>query len=138
MKRMQVHISSDPVMIVDRGVLKKSKLVYVLVVPKGIKYTNGRSKIVYVGMTKRGVSRVASSAAYRSHVLNEHGIRRFEVYTASCSAKPGSKGWWTYLEQALLARFREKVLSVAQAQQTGPKAPLYKGSGRTVQFEGGR
>lgn len=118
---MKVHVSSEPVMTVERGILKESKLVYLLTVLKGVKYGNGRSKIVYVGMTKSGVSRIAVSAAYRSDVLNEHGIRRLDVHIVSSSAKRGAKNWWTHLEHALLAGFRARYFQLPRLNKQGQK-----------------
>jgi len=62
------------------------KLVYVLIADKRLKYKLGKSRIAYIGTTKKGSSRIAQSMAARAEdVLSIHGVRSFHarVITAS-------------------------------------------------------
>ncbi|MBI1955966.1 MAG: hypothetical protein HYS38_06190 [Acidobacteria bacterium] len=102
---MRVNLSSMTAMTVHRRILKKDKVVYLLVGPKRIKYKRGRSRIAYIGTTKKGAKRIASSVAYRAEEILAHwGFRQMDVYIVSCTSVPGLKSW-RYLERALLAEF---------------------------------
>src|SRR5262249_18457195 len=102
---MKVHLASKPAMTIHRRILTKDRIVYLLVGKKPFKYTRGRSRIAYIGTSKRGARRVASSAAYRAdEVFSERGSRFMDVFIVSCEARPGLKSW-THLERALLALF---------------------------------
>jgi hypothetical protein len=102
---MKVHFTSKPAMTVHSRILTKDRIVYLLAGMKPFKYLGGRSRIAYIGTSKRGARRIASSAAFRTdEVFSKRGSRQMEVFIASCSAKPGLKSW-KYLERALLAQF---------------------------------
>ena len=92
-------------MTAHRRILKKAKLAYLLVGSRPHKYRRGRSQILYIGTTKKGADRIATSVAYRAEdVLKLHGFRWMDVYVASCSAVPGFQSW-RFVERALLAGF---------------------------------
>jgi hypothetical protein len=102
---MKVHLSSKPAMTLHRRILTKDRIVYLLVGKKTFKYDGGRSRIAYIGTSKRGARRIASSAAQRAEeVFSKWGSRQMDIFIASCSARPGLKSW-KYLERALLAQF---------------------------------
>src|SRR3989338_4692713 len=103
---MKVHLGSKPVMTVHRRILKKKKLVYLLVGPKPVHYADGKSRIVYIGTTSKGASRIAKSAAFRAEqILAQRGFRKMEVFVVTCQGKGGLKSW-VLLERALLTAFR--------------------------------
>ena len=105
LKRLQVHLNSKQVMTVHRRVLKKKKIVYLLSAASPIKYKGGRSRIVYVGTTKKGVGRIAGSAAARAEdILSTRGLKVVNVFVASRSSRAGL-ATWRCLEDALLAAF---------------------------------
>lgn len=92
---------------VTRIALHHLKLVYVVVADKLLSYPLGRSRVVYIGTTKNGVSRVAQSAAYRTDtVLRLRGVTTFSVRVVTCRARRRVKTW-RKLERALLLTFRE-------------------------------
>ena len=94
---------------------------YLLVGPKPVRYHDGKSRIVYIGTTKKGADRIAVSAAYRAQdILAMHGFRQMDVYVVSCKSKQGLKGW-RYLEQALLAEFRVNYLDLPRFNIQGKK-----------------
>lgn len=86
----------------------KSKLVYILCADRRIKYAGGRSRIVYVGTTKRGIRRVAGSVARRADdILQLRGVRRFHARIVTCRPRQRVKTWLV-LERALLLEFRKR------------------------------
>lgn len=83
------------------------KLCYILVANKKIKYEIGRSRVVYIGTTKKGIDRISQSVAKRSEdVLAIHGVDKFEARIVTCRARQNVKTW-NKLERALLLAFRE-------------------------------
>ena len=109
---MRVSVSHKPAMTVYRRALKHRKLVYVLAARKALKYKDGRSRILYIGTTRRGISRIASSVAHRSKkILNTRGIREIDVHVVSCERRSGLKSW-EFLERALVAHFRSRYWQV--------------------------
>jgi len=110
---MKVHVASKPAMTVHRRILTKDRIVYLLVGKKPFKYKGGKSRIAYIGTSKRGARRIASSAAHRAdEVFSRWGSRQMDVFIASCEARPGLKSW-QYLERALLANFFGAIPGVA-------------------------
>lgn len=109
---MRVSVNRKPAMTVYRNVLKHKKLVYVLAARIPIKYDNGRSRILYIGTTKKGISRIAASVAHRSKtILKQWGVRQLDVHVVSCEKRPGLKSW-ALLERALVAQFRSLYFEI--------------------------
>lgn len=103
---MKIHLNTKVAMTVHRRILARKRLVYLLAAPKPQKYRDGKSRIVYIGTTGKGVDRIAKSVAYRAqNVLQRRGLRKLDVHIVSCSARPGMRSW-QHLEDALLAAFR--------------------------------
>jgi hypothetical protein len=122
---MKAHVASKPAMTVHRRILTKDRIVYLLVGKKSFKYKGGRSRIAYIGTSKRGARRIASSAAHRAdEVFSRWGSRQMDVFIASCEARPGLKSW-RYLERALLANF------LAQYHEL----PFYNKQGKRYKFD---
>jgi hypothetical protein len=118
---VKVHLSERPAMTVHRRIIKKNKLVYLLVGPRPIKYTDGKSRIVYIGTTSKGAKRIASSIAHKAgEVLETRGFRTMDAYVVSCGATPGLKSW-RYLEKALLAEFRARYHELPRCNKQGKK-----------------
>jgi hypothetical protein len=94
-------------MTLSRGALGADRLVYILAANKPIKYPQGRSRIVYVGTTKRGVRRVASSVAYRAEgILGRPGLKTVDAHLLTYSGRPGAQKLWAKLERAMLFIFK--------------------------------
>jgi hypothetical protein len=85
----------------------KSRMVYVLRADKAIRYKKGRSRIVYIGETRRGTRRPAGSAASKAMrtfgVLP--GIRRIDVHPLTFRGIQSVR-MWEILERDLLATFK--------------------------------
>lgn len=104
---------------VNRISIKHSKLVYVVCASKKIKYPKGGSPIVYIGTTRKGVSRVAGSAAFRSKtILRLHGVKSFHVRIVTCGVRQHVRTWHK-LERALLLVFRDRYGSVPRCNTAG-------------------
>lgn len=105
--KLTIKTSRKPAVTITRVALKTDRLVYFAVANKAIKYLYGRSRIVYIGTTKRGARRIAASAAAKANeMLSIYGISSLEFYTVSCRARQGVKTWHK-LERGLILSFRE-------------------------------
>jgi hypothetical protein len=111
-KRLMVTLKQKDAMQVTRVSIGKKKLVYAITVKKALKYDWGRSRIVYIGTTKKGMNRIAQSVAARADaVLTRHGVREFFVRIITCPPRPNVKSW-EKLETALLHTFRKQYGSL--------------------------
>lgn len=108
-QRLKISLKSKPALTMRRVALEHERLVYVICADRKLRYINGQfSQIAYIGTTKNGVSRVASSAAHRSwDVLWSHGVQSLDVRIVTCRPRQGFKSWLK-LERALILAFREK------------------------------
>jgi len=92
--KAKIYQGKGAAVTVLRPVLKGKKIVYILVVDRRIKYPYGRSKIVYIGTTKKGVRRIAASAAGKAEkVLRMYGVRKIDAYIIGCTPRTGVKMW---------------------------------------------
>jgi hypothetical protein len=105
---MFAKLQKSEVMVVDRSAIKaikQKRLVYLLVASQARKYPGGKSAIMYIGSTEKGVARVASSAARQARwILGKHGVRKFTARVVTCPRRPGLK-MWCVLERDLLLVF---------------------------------
>ncbi|MCX5648871.1 MAG: hypothetical protein NTX40_07225 [Planctomycetota bacterium] len=107
-RRLTVSLRAKRAMEVTRVSIHGKKLVYVIQAQKPWKYREGRSRVVYIGTTRKGVTRIAQSAAAKAkQVLELHGVRAFEVRILACAPRRNVKTWLK-LERALLAVFRKE------------------------------
>lgn len=91
---------------VHRLAIKVDKLVYVLLTNKKVKYNYGRSRVVYIGTTKKGARRIMQSAAVKSgELLEGYGMKTLEARIITCQRRQGVESW-KKLERALLLEFR--------------------------------
>jgi hypothetical protein len=92
-------------MTIDRKIGRRDKLVYLLLAPKPQKHLRGKSRIVYVGTTEKGISRIADTVATRSEkIFGGRGIKTIDVQVVWCAPLQGIKSW-KLLERAILAEF---------------------------------
>jgi hypothetical protein len=106
-KKLLVSLKPGTAMTVHRLSVNAEKLVYVIVAEKPLTYKWGRSRIVYVGTTEKGIERIAQSAAQKApSVLNLHGVSSFEVRVLTCKPRQHVKTWHK-LERAMLLIFRQ-------------------------------
>src|SRR5262249_3047931 len=70
-------------------------------------YRLGRSRIAYIGTTKKGLARVAQSVATKAdEILGERGILTVHARLVTCPPRRRIK-MWLKLERAFLLGFRE-------------------------------
>ena len=106
-RKSHLSLSKAPIMTLGRRALGSDRLVYILAANKPVKYQQGRSRIVYIGTTKRGVRRVASSIAFRAEgLLRRPGLRSVDAHLLTYSGRPGAQKLWAKLERAMLFIFK--------------------------------
>lgn len=135
MKRRRVNQIIDPVLTVELDATSVEKLVYLLVSNKPFRHGKDYTRIIYVGMTGAGISRIAGSASKRIKEVYDNGIptglRRLDAYVIWAKAKRGpqtikGRKFWSILERALLIRFHEKY----------GRTPLLNGTGHNMKEMG--
>lgn len=120
-KKLSVKYRRPAAIIINRIAFRDKKLVYVASANKKLRYPWGRSRIAYIGTTKKGVRRIASSAAWKgADLLFDYGVKHLELIVVVCG-KVSGVGTWKKLERALIIRFREKFGSPPRANNTGKK-----------------
>ena len=121
MRRLQVHLNKKEVMTVHRRILKKRKVVYLLVARSPVKYKGGRSQIVYIGTTRKGMRRISGSAAnHAEEIMATRGLKVIDVFVVSCSSRSGLQTW-EWLEDALIAEFRAEYEQLPMCNDRGKK-----------------
>lgn len=107
LRRIKLSMHRDHAMEATRVSIGKSKLVYVLIADKRLQYEWGKSRIAYIGTTKKGTARIAQSVAARAEdILSIRGVRSFHARVITCRPRKNVKTWH-YLERALLIKFKE-------------------------------
>ncbi|MDO8444628.1 MAG: hypothetical protein Q7T53_00745 [Deltaproteobacteria bacterium] len=106
-KKLTIQTSKRAAITITRSAFKADRLVYIAIANKALKYRHGTSKIVYIGTTKAGASRIAGSAAARASQLFElHGVTELTFFIITCAARQAVKTWHK-LEVGLILTFRE-------------------------------
>lgn len=97
-------------------------MVYILAANKYFKYLNGRSRIIYIGTTKRGASRPAASAVNKaSQAFGKlHGVRTIEVYLATCRPRRAMQTW-RHLESSLIETFWNRYFELPKYNKMRPR-----------------
>lgn len=117
--RTRPRLGHTPAITITRSALAASELVYIATANKKLSYPHGKSRIVYIGTTKNGAARVASSAAWKGDaLLNHRGIHTLEFYAVACPPVKKHKTWRKF-ERALLIRFRERFGVVPMGNKQG-------------------
>ncbi|UCG49067.1 MAG: hypothetical protein JSU94_04645 [Phycisphaerales bacterium] len=118
-KRLTVSLKKKHAMQVTRVSVGKRKLVYVILANRALKYPWARSRVAYIGTTKKGMARIAQSVAARAKdVLSLHGVREFTVRIITCAPRQNMRTW-IKLERALLLTFRHKYGSLPKCNTAG-------------------
>ena len=121
MRRLRARLNKSVPLTVRRTDVKTARFAYVVVASKPYEYPFGRSPIVWIGTTRRGLTRIAESvASVAEEVLNLHGVLAFDVRVVTCPPRRRVRTW-RKLERALLLRFREKFGEVPLFNQQGKK-----------------
>lgn len=110
MPRLRVHqirhfLESD--VRVWRDGKKREALVYVLRQNRLHQYPEGRSRVIYIGTTHRGIDRILASLAYRTRqVVKKHGVKAIDVQLVTCTPRQNVRSW-RKLENAFLLKFKD-------------------------------
>lgn len=111
-RRIRTSLHREHALRATRVSVGKNRLVYVLIADKRFSYGKMKSRICYIGTTRQGLARVASSVAHRAdNILSESGVREFHARIITCKPRQKVKTW-IKLERALLLEFRNKFGSV--------------------------
>ena len=118
---LKVSLNRKHAIEVTRIAVGNKKLVYALTANRKVAYLNGKSCVAYIGTTKKGIRRVASSAAsHAEDILAEYGVKQIIARIITCTARPNVKTW-IKLERALLLVFREIYGEVPALKKQGHK-----------------
>ena len=124
---MPIRISQPKhVMSIMRDALENECVSYLILANRRQQYEEGRSRIVYIGVTIDGIRRVAESTASRTDILKEHGVRELSTYTVSCTPRQGprqERDMWRDvqdLERAMLKVFEDLYGRVPKFNKQGP------------------
>ena len=119
--KLSIKTTRKPAVTITRTAFRTKCLVYLALANKAVKYSHGRSRIVYVGTTKRGAKRIAASAAAKAgDMLALHGISSLDFFVVSCQSRQNVKTWHK-LERGLLLTFREMFGEIPECNAQGQK-----------------
>jgi hypothetical protein len=119
--RIKLSLKRDEALRATRVTAGKMKLVYLLIADKRLNYKSGKSRIAYIGTTKKGVARIAQSAAARADdILSLRGVRTFHARIVTCNPRQNVKTWMK-LERGLLLCFRQRFGEVPQCNSHGKR-----------------
>ncbi len=129
MSKLKIQSSKTALLTLTRSHRWSDKMVYILTANKHQRYrgpdskTVGRSKIIYIGTTKKGVGRPAASAVSKASEVfyHLHGVRTIDVHVVTCDPH-SKKQVWKKLEAALLDAFRQKYFQLPKYNKVRPKA----------------
>jgi hypothetical protein len=96
-------------------------MVYILAANKSFKYKNGRSRILYIGTTKKGGNRPAASAVNKASeaFYKLRGVKTIDVHIVTCAPRKAVQTW-KQLESALLNTFRNRYFQLPKYNKVRP------------------
>ncbi len=108
-RKLSLSLKNFHAIELTRIAIGNQKLVYVLIANKKFTYPHGpKSAVAYIGTTKKGVGRVAGSAAERGQqILSLHGVKKVTARIVTCAPRQKVKTWLK-LERAMLLTFRSE------------------------------
>lgn len=123
MRHLKIRSSETALLTLTRSRQWKDKMVYILVANKSHRYKNGRSRILYIGTTKKGANRPAASAVYKASEVfyHLHGVKTIDVHIVTCDPRKAMRTW-KLLESALLDAFRNKYFELPRYNKVRPTA----------------
>jgi hypothetical protein len=120
-RRLNLSLKRFHAIEVTRIAIGNQRLVYVLVADRTFAYPHGRSAVAYIGTTKKGIERVASSAAQRAEdILSRFGVKKVTARIVTCSPRRRVKTW-KKLERAMLLSFRAEYGKVPVCNSHGKR-----------------
>ncbi len=120
-RKLKVRTPKQALLTLIRSRQWTDKMVYILVANKSYKYKNGRSRILYIGTTKKGADRPAASAVNKASeaFYNLHGVKTIDVHIVTCAPRKAMQTW-KQLESALLEVFRNKYFQLPKYNKVRP------------------
>jgi hypothetical protein len=121
MRQLKVRSSKTALLTLTRSHQWTDKMVYILAANKSHRYKNGRSRILYIGTTKKGANRPAASAVYKASeaFYQLRGVRTIDVHIVTCAPRKAMQTW-RRLESALLDVFRNKYFELPKYNKVRP------------------
>jgi len=108
MRRSKVRTKDKPVITITREAFGQNKVVYFLVANKPMIYQLKRSRIIYIGTSKNGASRIGQSVIGRGEpALGKRGVDKIEAHVTMCRPRQGVE-IWKKLESAFVLAFRRE------------------------------
>jgi hypothetical protein len=122
MRMLKIRSSRGSLLILKRSHRWSNKMVYILVANKLLRYSNGRSRILYIGTTKVGANRPAASAVNKASEIfyKLHGVRTIEVHIITCGRRKNVPTW-RRLESSLLDAFRKTYFELPHYNKVRPR-----------------
>lgn len=118
-RRLRLSLKRDEALRASRVTIGKAKLVYLLITDKRLKYPKGKSRIAYIGTTRKGLARIAQSVSSRANdILSLAGVRQFHARVVTCKPRQHVKTWHK-LERALLILFKARFGAVPRCNSHG-------------------
>jgi predicted GIY-YIG superfamily endonuclease len=118
-KKLTIKTHGNAAITINRHAVKAEKLVYLAQANKSFTYPHGKSRIVYIGTTKDGASRIASSAAAKAaDLLKLHGVTRLDFHVVTCASRQKVKTW-RKLESGLILAFKHRYGEVPKCNIQG-------------------
>jgi hypothetical protein len=107
-RRAKIVGAGKTAMTLTKIAVSVENLAYILVADRAQPYGRKKSKIVYIGTTRKGVDRIAGSIAAKARTaLKLHGVKTVEAHVYSCRGRSRVQ-MWRLLERGLLVAFRER------------------------------
>ena len=118
---LKTRSSKKALLTITRSHQWTDKMVYILAGNKFHKYRNGRSRILYIGTTKKGADRPAASAVNKASeaFYNLRGVRTIDVHIVTCAPRKAMQTW-KRLESALLDVFRNTYFQLPRYNKVRP------------------
>ncbi len=108
MRRLSVSLKNESAMTISKPAIGLQKLAYILCADQSRRYSNKKSRIVYIGTTKKGANRISASIACKGmEALGKRRIKEVTAHIVQCGCRPGLETW-KKLEAALLLVFRRE------------------------------
>jgi hypothetical protein len=123
MRKLKIRSSKRSLLTLTRSHQWTDKMVYILAANKHHKYRNGRSRILYIGTTKKGANRPAASAVNKASeaFYKLRGVKTIDVHIVTCTPRKAMQTW-KRLESSLLHAFRNRYFQLPRYNKVRPTA----------------
>lgn len=121
MRKLKVRQPKQALLTITRSREWTDKMVYILAANNARRYRNGRSRILYIGTTKKGANRPAASAVNKASeaFYKLRGVKTIHVHIVTCAPRKAMQTW-KRLESALLDAFRNRYFQLPTYNKVRP------------------